>query len=55
MSNHPHPTPHPMPHVPGAHNDDDSVAGEEDPGASLDEPPEPTPPPAPLPRDKPSP
>ncbi len=39
----------PLPPVPGAHPDDDSVAGEEDPGASLEELPKPTvpePPPA---------
>ncbi|MDR7297826.1 MULTISPECIES: hypothetical protein [Roseateles] len=29
--------------VPGSHPDDDSVAGEEDPGASLDDQPESTP------------
>jgi hypothetical protein len=33
----------PPPAVPGAHPDDDSVAGEEDPGASLDDLPMPTP------------
>lgn len=27
----------PPPHVPGAHSDDKSVAGEEDPGASQEE------------------
>jgi hypothetical protein len=32
----------PLPPVPGAHVDDDSVAGEEDPGASLEELPRPT-------------
>jgi hypothetical protein len=33
----------PPPTVPGAHPDDDSVAGEEDPGASLEEMSKPTP------------
>lgn len=42
----------PTPPVPGAHEDDDSIAGEEDPGAALDDlrkPPTPRPamPPAP--------
>lgn len=32
----------PLPPLPGAHSDDDSVAGEEDPGASLEELPRPT-------------
>ena len=41
-----HPIPPPLP-VPGAHPDDDSVAGEEDPGASLEELPKPAPAPAP--------
>ncbi|MDR7331268.1 hypothetical protein [Roseateles asaccharophilus] len=41
------PTPLPPP-VPGAHPDDDSVAGEEDPGAALEEMP-PSAPPRPLP------
>lgn len=27
----------PTPPVPGAHEDDDSIAGEEDPGAALDD------------------
>ena len=36
----------PLPPVPGAHPDDDSVAGEEDPGASLEEIPEAAPAPA---------
>jgi hypothetical protein len=35
------PKPTPLPPVPGAHPDDDSVAGEEDPGASLEELPKP--------------
>lgn len=30
-----------LPPLPGAHPDDDSVAGEEDPGASLEEMPKP--------------
>lgn len=43
------------PPVPGAHEDDDSIAGEEDPGAALDDlrkPPAPRPavPPQPAPR-----
>ena len=33
----------PLPPLPGARHDDDSVAGEEDPGASLEELPKPTP------------
>jgi hypothetical protein len=33
----------PLPPVPGAHPDDSSIAGEEDPGASVD-----APPPAPM-------
>jgi len=40
----------PTPDAPGAHPDDDSVAGEEDPGASLGEPPVPTPAPKPAPK-----
>ena len=32
----------PLPPLPGAHPDDDSVAGEEDPGAALEELPRPT-------------
>jgi hypothetical protein len=36
------PTP-PLPSAPGAHPDDDSVAGEEDPGAALDDLRKPTP------------
>ena len=43
----------PTPPVPGAHHDDDSIAGEEDPGAGADNPTEsepvrrePAPPPA---------
>ena len=33
----------PLPPVPGARPDDDSIAGEEDPGAALEELPQPTP------------
>lgn len=46
--------PTPLPPVPGARPDDSSIAGEEDPGASLEELPKPTrtpaPPTAPAPR-----
>jgi hypothetical protein len=48
MNLHPAPTPTPLPPVPGVHPDDDSVAGEEDPGASLEELPKPTTVPKPL-------
>lgn len=42
----------PLPPVPGAHDDDDSIAGEEDPGASLEELPKPTPTPPAAPAPK---
>ena len=49
----------PLPPVPGKHPDDDSIAGEEDPGASLEvltpRPPSSSPAPTVVPKDRPDP